>query len=89
MKWIDAPARAEVFTFNVIHHASHPAVSGRLPYVGALIAFPDLPGVRLVSNLTDCASSEVRIGMHVELWWDDIGSGLFLPRFRPARGDPS
>jgi uncharacterized OB-fold protein len=89
MKWIDAPARAEVFTFNVIHHASHPAVSGRLPYVGALITFPDLPGVRLVSNVTDCAPSEVRIGMQVELWWDDIGGGLFLPRFRPTGGDAS
>lgn len=85
--WVDAPARAEIFTFNVIHHASHPAVAGRLPYVGALIVFPELPGVRLVSNVTDCAPSSIAIGMRVELWWDDIGEGLFIPRFRLAAGD--
>lgn len=86
MTWIDAPEHAEVFTFNVIHHASHPAVVDRLPYIGALITFPDLPGVRLVSNITNCAPSSVTIGMHVALWWDDIGEGLFVPRFRPTKG---
>ncbi len=86
MTWLDAPARAEIFTFNVIHHASHPAVAGRLPYVGALIVFPELAGVRLVSNVTNCAPSSVKIGMQVILWWDDIGDGLFVPRFRLAEG---
>lgn len=80
--WIDAPAKAEVYTFNVIHYASHPAVAGHLPYVGALIVFPDLPGVRLISNVTHCAPASVAIGLQVELWWDDIGDGLFIPRFR-------
>ena len=86
MMWLDAPTRAEVYSFNVIHHASHPAVAGRLPYVGALILFPELPGVRLVSNVTDCEPASVTIGMQVEVWWDDIGDGQFVPRFRPAKG---
>jgi hypothetical protein len=24
------------------------------------------------------------IGMRVQLWWDDIGEGMFIPRFKPA-----
>lgn len=88
IKWSEAPAEAEVYTYNVIHHASHAAVTGRLPYIGAVIVFPGLPGVRLVSNLTDCDPSAVSIGMKVELWWDDIGEGMFVPRFRPhVKGD--
>lgn len=83
--WVDGPARAEVFTFTVVHHASHPAVADRLPYVGAVITFPDLPGVRLVSNVTDCDPHAVAIGMPVELWWDDVGDGTLVPRFRPRR----
>lgn len=82
--WINAPAQAEVYTFNVIHYASHPAVAGHLPYVGALIVFPELPGVRLISNVTHCAPSSVSIEMPVELWWDDIGDDMFIPRFRPT-----
>ena len=84
VRWIDAPANAEVYTYNVIHHASHPAVVQNLPYVGALIVFADLPGVRLLSNVTHCAPSSVHIGMKVAVWWDDIGDGMFIPRFRPA-----
>lgn len=84
--WVDAPDEAEIYTFTVIHHASHPAVRERLPYVGAVIVFPSLAGVRLVSNVTDCPPSAVRIGMKVALWWDDVGDGVLVPRFRPREG---
>jgi uncharacterized OB-fold protein len=81
--WIEASQDAEVYTFNVVHHASHPAVAQNLPYVGALIVFPNVPGVRLVSNVTHCTPSSVRIGTKVRIWWDDIGDGMSVPRFRP------
>jgi uncharacterized OB-fold protein len=68
----------------VIHHASHEAVKTNLPYVVAVVTFDDVLGVRLVSNITDVPPKEVRIGMRVEVWWDDIGEGHFLPRLRRA-----
>ena len=83
MSWTEARGDGEVYSYNVIHHASHPAVRERLPYVGAVITFSDVPGVRLISNVTDCDPSSVHIGMKVALWWDDIGEGMFAPRFRP------
>lgn len=84
MAWTPAPARAELFSYTVVHHAVHDAVTARVPYVVALVSFPDLPGPRLVTNLTDVDPSQIRIGMPVSLWWDDIDDGMFLPRFRPA-----
>lgn len=81
--WHEAPEEAEVYTFTIVHHASHPAVKARLPYVGAVVVFPAMPGVRLVTNITDWNPAAVYIGMPVRLWWDDIGEGLYLPRFRP------
>lgn len=84
--WVDAPDDAEVFTYTVVHHASHAAVGGRLPYVGAVVVFPSMPGVRLVSNVTDCDPASVRICMELELWWDDVGEGQLVPRFRPRGG---
>jgi hypothetical protein len=84
-KWVPVSGRGEVYTFTVVHHASHPAVKDKLPYVGALITFDDLPGVRLVSNVTHCDPADVRIGMKLDLWWDDIGGDQHVPRFRPRR----
>lgn len=81
--WKEAPAQAEVYSFTVVHHASHPAVATRVPYVVAVLEFPGYPGVRLISNLTDLDPAQVRIGQRVTLWWDDVGDGMFLPRFRP------
>ena len=84
VKWVDAPPSATLFSFTVVHHASHPAVRGKLPYVVALVEFDGLPGVRLVSNLTDIDPQAVRIDMPLALWWDDMGEGQVVPRFRPA-----
>ena len=86
MKWLEAPGEAEVYTFTVVHHASHPAVKARLPYVGAVVVFVGLPGIRLVTNIVGCSPTNVHIGDKVELAWDDIGDGMFLPRFRPVEG---
>ncbi|WP_417514989.1 Zn-ribbon domain-containing OB-fold protein [Minwuia sp.] len=83
--WIAAPPDAEVFSFTVVHYASHPAVSESLPYVVGLVTFPDMPGVKLVTNITDVPTDQVHVGMRVSLWWDDVGEGLFLPRYRPAQ----
>lgn len=83
VKMVEAPEEAEVFTYNVIRHASHAAVTGSLPYIGAVVEFAGMPGVRLITNVTDIDPAEMKIGMRVRLWWDDIGENMALPRFRP------
>jgi uncharacterized OB-fold protein len=83
-KWVEVSGEGEVFSFTEVHHALHGAVLERVPYIVVLVSFADLPGPRLVSNLTDISLARVHIGMKVRLWWDDIGDGMFLPRFRPA-----
>ncbi len=83
-KWQAVQGEGKVFSFTVIHHASHEAVKPNLPYVVAVVTFDDLPGVRLVSNVTDIPPSAVHIGMRVKLWWDEISDGHCLPRFRAS-----
>jgi uncharacterized OB-fold protein len=84
VRWLDAPSSGRIYSFTVARHASHPAVASRLPYVVAVIEFPELPGVRLISNVTDVDPALVRIGQAVDLWWDAQKDGTSLPRFRPA-----
>lgn len=81
--WKEASGQAVVYSYTVVHHAAHPAASARLPYVVGVLEFEGMPGVRLVSNVTDIDPKQVRIGATVRLWWDDIGEGMFVPRFRP------
>lgn len=83
VRWQQTAGRAEVYSHTTIHHASHEAVQANLPYVVAVVTFPDVPGVRLVTNITHIDPGQVRIGMAVRLWWDAIGGGMHIPRFNP------
>jgi len=92
LHWVEAPEHATVFILTVVHHAIHPAVTGRMPYIVAVVDFPQLPQVRLV---TDVDPAMMRIGLSVRLWWDRLadddaaGRPMYLPRFRPAQGLPA
>lgn len=83
IKWVESGSRAIVYTYCVVHHPNHPALAERVPYIVGVVEFPNLPGIRFVTNITGAAPQDVRIGMAVTLWWDDIGDGQFIPRFRP------
>ena len=83
-EWKLAPTRAEVFTYTIVHHAADDRISPALPYVVAVLEFPDFGPVKLVPNII-AEPSEVHIGMAVDLIWEAAGDGLFLPRFTPAK----
>jgi hypothetical protein len=74
--WVELSGRGTVYTFTVVHQQFVPA---DVPYV--VIAVDLEEGVRLVSNLVDADPAEVRIGMPVEVVWEDMGQALSLPRF--------
>jgi len=81
--WKTAPDMAEVYSYTVIHYPSHPAVEPVVPYVVAVVRFPDMDDVRLVTNVVGVRGDEMRIGMPVELAWEGPVHGTYLPRFRP------
>jgi uncharacterized protein len=83
--WIEAPSTARVFTFTWARTAAHESVRPVLPYNIAVVEFPDLPGVRLVTNVIDAAPESLAIGEIVALVWEDGPGGQRLPRFSKAR----
>ena len=80
--WVDAPSRARVFSFVWAHTAAHDSVKAVLPYNVVLVEFPDLPGVRLLSNVIGTMRGELAIGDGLELVWDQQAENRWLPRFR-------
>jgi uncharacterized OB-fold protein len=81
--WVEAPTRARVYSFTWIHTAAHESVADCLPYNVAVVEFPDLPGVRLITNVIDAAPGTLAIGHEVFLTWETAGDAT-LPRFRKA-----
>ena len=76
-----------IYTCTRVHQ---PFLTGLdLPYVIAVIDLHGLEAdhIRLVTNIVDAEPSEVRIGLPVELVWEDMGPDLALPRARLAPTD--
>ena len=82
--WTEAPDLARVYSFTWIHTAAMESVADRLPYNVAVVEFPALPGVRLVTNIVDGKPGQLAIGDRVALVWESLAGGEALPRFRRA-----
>jgi uncharacterized OB-fold protein len=82
LTWREVSGRGTVHSFTVVHHSVHPVTANALPYVLVLVSLDE--GPRMLTNLRDCAAEEVRVGLEVEVTFEDLGGGIGLPQFRPA-----
>jgi uncharacterized OB-fold protein len=82
--WKEVSGEGTVFSYTVAHHAVHKALKGHGPYNIVVVMLNDADDVRLVSNLVDSTPADIRIGMPVTVYWDEVENGMFLPRFRKA-----
>ena len=83
MEWAEASGRGKVFTFSTHNVALSPDFKDDVPYVLALIELDE--GPMISSNVIDCDPGEVKIGMPVEVIFEDITEEVTLPKFRPVR----
>lgn len=61
---VELSGQGIVYSYTVVH-APPPRWEGRVPYILAEVETPE--GVRIISELVDCAPEEVSIGMPVRL----------------------
>ena len=83
MEWVDSTGQGHVYSFTVNYQPAHPAFAEDIPYVLAIIEMDE--GWRLDSNVIKVEPADVRIGMRVEVSWDDVTPEISLPKFQPAR----
>ena len=82
---VEVSGKGTVYSFCIVHHVFHPGFAANVPYSLALIELAEQPGLRLVTNIVDCANEDVRVGMPVEVTFEDR-DGYTVPQFRPVAG---
>ena len=82
LAWTPVSGRGVVHAFTIPHRHPNPAFGSGAPYVVALIELEE--GVRMMSNLIDVdpTPDAVRIGLPVEIVYDDVTDEITLPKFR-------
>jgi len=83
LEWRRVSGRGRLHTFTVVHRGQR-GFPLAAPYVIAIVELAE--GVRLMTNLIDVAPDPavLRIGMPVEVVFEDVTPDVALPRFRPA-----
>jgi uncharacterized protein len=81
-EWLRCSGRGTVYSFTVTHQNQAPGFREELPYVLAIVELAE--GPRVMTNLVGGAPDAVRIGMAVEVVFDDVVPGTTLAKFRPA-----
>ena len=81
-EWVRASGRGAAYSFTVTHQNQAPGFREELPYVLAIVELDE--GVRIMTNVVGCAPDAIRIGMRVEVVFDDVTAEITLPKFRPA-----
>jgi uncharacterized OB-fold protein len=84
--WAPVSGQGTVFTYAVVHRAFVPGLEPALPYIVVLVALDDAPGVRLLTNLVGTAAADLRIGLPVEVCYEDVSDEVTLPRVRVRHG---
>ncbi len=78
--WQKSSGRGTVFTWTVAERAMHPAFADATPYAPVVVEMEE--GVRLLSQVPDCAPDALQIGMPVEVVFEDATEDVTLPKFK-------
>lgn len=78
--WRQAAGRGTLYTFTIMHQVMNPGFASAVPYNVAQVDLTE--GVRVTSNVVDVANDALRIGMELEVVFEDTGT-VSIPKFRP------
>ena len=82
VEWVRASGHGIVYSYTVTHQNQAPGFRDELPYVLAIVELAE--GPRLMTNVVESALDALRIGMAVEVVFDDVTPEVTLPKFRPT-----
>jgi uncharacterized OB-fold protein len=74
--------RARLLTWTVNHHPWIPGFDP--PYVVAIVEIEEQRGLRVTTNLVNCAPEQLRMDLPVRVLFEEREDGVFLPLFEPA-----
>jgi hypothetical protein len=82
LEWRAASGRGKISTWTVVHKAWFPAFEADIPYNVVQVELDE--GPRLTANVVAMGNQDLKVGLPVEMIFDDAAREITMPRFRPA-----
>lgn len=82
VEWRQVSGKATLYTYAIQYRPQAPGFEP--PYVTAVVELEE--GPRLMTNLVDIEPDpeQIRVGMPVEVVFEDVTDEITMPKFRPA-----
>ena len=82
IEWVETRGKGRIYSYTIIHRPPTRKFQEDVPYTVALVELDE--GVRMMSNIVGIDPEGVRVGMAVEVVFEEISPEISLPKFRPA-----
>ncbi|PBC43087.1 hypothetical protein CJ178_17185 [Rhodococcus sp. ACPA4] len=87
LRYQNVSGRGTLYSFAVIHDAPAPAFANMLPYIVGVIELEEQDRLFMIANILDTPIDSVKIGMPMEVTFENLTPDCELPQFRPAHVD--
>ncbi|HZR99586.1 MAG TPA: Zn-ribbon domain-containing OB-fold protein [Chloroflexota bacterium] len=79
---VKASGRGKIWSYTTTYHGFSRAWKEAVPYTVVVVELDE--GPRMTSNLVDADPAAIKVGLPVEVVWDDVTNEVTLPKFRLA-----
>ena len=81
---VTGSGKGTLHAFTIVQNQRQPGFAEEVPYVVAMVELDE--GVRMMTNLigVEADPEHVKIGMPVEVVYEDVSDEITLPKFKPA-----
>ena len=85
--WRQVSGRGKLHTYAIQHRPQQPGFENDVPYITALVELDEDASVRIFGNLINIEPEpeRVKVGMPVEVVFEDITEEITLPKWQPAQ----
>jgi hypothetical protein len=80
--WERSSGKGKLFSWTTAMQPMMPQFKDLIPYSPAIVELEE--GVRMVTWITDVKPDELKLGLPVEVAFDDVTPNITLPKFRRA-----
>ena len=80
LDWKEASGKGTIYTFAIVHQVITPAFAGEVPYNVTYVELAE--GPRIKTNIVGTPNSEITMDAQVEAVFEDVGEGVFVPKFK-------
>ncbi|MGD9704589.1 MAG: Zn-ribbon domain-containing OB-fold protein [Acidimicrobiia bacterium] len=79
--------RGTLYSFTQTFKAFHPFFVDRVPYIIATVTLAEQDGLQLLTNLAGIDEADARMGMDVEVAFEELAAGYVIPVFKPVTAE--